>query len=99
MQIAVYSDINHLGVLVTRIQVIDVSIFIGLTSYIPDTSTKTSGSQAQKEKWSVPLDVNGSTGAALVFEPRACLVRGGLPNHQATAAVSHTGCAKKTEHV
>ena len=38
---------------------------LGQQAYIPDTSPKASGSQAHKEKWSVPLDVNGSTGAGI----------------------------------
>ena len=39
-------------------------LLLGYQVYIPDTSSA-SGSQAQKEKWSVPLDVNGSTGARI----------------------------------
>ena len=65
MQIIVYSAITHLGALVTGIQAIDVFILLSQHVYILDTCTKASGSQAHKEKWSVPLDVNGNTGAGI----------------------------------
>ena len=44
---------------------------LGQQVYIPDTSPKASGSQAHKEKWSVPLDVDGSTRQVLGSNPGA----------------------------
>ena len=38
---------------------------LGQQAYIPHTFPKASESQAHKEKWSVPLDMNGSTGARI----------------------------------
>ena len=42
--------------------------FQGLQVYFLDTSPIASGSQAHEEKRSVPLDVNGSTGATIITQ-------------------------------
>ena len=46
---------------------------LGKQDYITDASAKASWSQAHKKKWSVPLDVNGSSGAGIRTQdlPRA----------------------------
>ena len=40
-------------------------LLLGQQVYTPDTSPQVSGSQAHKEKRSLPLDVNGNTGARI----------------------------------
>ena len=48
---------------------------LGQQVYIPDTSPTASRSQAHEEKWSVPLDENGSTGAGIRTQDLRCAVR------------------------